>query len=218
MTLRNPALGVAIGSPLFALYILVVLLAFDMESAPGQYALVVPVSYFLGSMPWGFLLTQVANGGRPQSPDTWTGSLSVLKLSVAALDAGKGALSVALGLAVIDTGEGAVAAGLAALAGHSWSVFRGLRGERGAAALLGGLLVMEPIAGAIGAASLPLALFAHRRVLPGAILVVGVAFLATLAMALVDQAPYVYLVYVGPATLLVVYQHREGLPLPSRIR
>ena len=70
MTVRHVALGVAIGSPLFALYILGVLLAFDMDSAPGQYALVIPVSYFLGSMPWGFLLTQVATGGQPAPSGT----------------------------------------------------------------------------------------------------------------------------------------------------
>ena len=217
MTVQNAALGVAIGSPLFALYILGVLLAFDMDSAPGQYALVVPVSYFLGSMPWGFLLTQAADAGRPQSPDTATTSLNALSISMATLDAGKGALSVALGWAVIDTGEGAIAAGLAVLAGHSWSVFRRLRGERGAATLLGGLLVMEPIAGAIGAATLPLALLGHRLLLPMAIVVAGIAFMATLVMAFVDQTTYLYLLYVGPAALLVIYRHREGLPLPGRI-
>lgn len=74
----------------------------------------------------------------------------------------------ALGVVVIDIGKGALAAGLAlalapvqgplsapvlahaaivlAVAGHTWPVFYGFRGGKGAATLVGGLAVVWPVA------------------------------------------------------------------------
>ena len=136
------------------------------------------------------------------------GTVAVLVL---ALDASKGALSVVLAWAVADTGEAMAVAGLAAVAGHNWSIFLAFKGGRGVATSLGGLLVMQPIAGAIGVAVfLPVAL-TSRYVSAGSLSVVATAFLATLVMAAIDRAEYVYLLYAGVAGLIVTWQHRGNI-------
>ena len=169
MTLRSAGLAVAVGSPMFALYILGVLLLLDLESLSGQYALAMPVALFLGFVPWGFLINQVVASGQLPDRKSTSGWLSGL---IAVLDSGKGALAVTLGWAAIDTSEGTMAAGLAVLAGHTAAslVFR--HGRAGPVSV-GGLLVMAWLPGTIAVASVPLAILAVRRGLPGGVLVAG---------------------------------------------
>ena len=214
-----PAVRVAIGLPLAAFYILGVLLALDMNSTAGQYALLVPVCYLLGSMPWGFLLTYAIKGvdvtrygsgktGVANVMRTVGGKMAAIVL---VLDGGKGALSMALAWAVADTGEAMVVAGLVAMAGHNWSVFLGFKGGRGVATSLGGLLVMQPVAGAVAmAAFLPVTL-ASRYFSAGSLTATVIAFVATLVMALMGQSPYIYLLYTGPGGLAIVWLHRDNI-------
>ena len=66
-----------------------------------------------------------------------------------AIDIGKGALAAWLGPRIaggFDPAGTALACTLAAAAGHTWPVFFGFRGGKGAATLVGGLLVAWPIA------------------------------------------------------------------------
>ena len=202
MTLRNVALAVAVGSPLFALYILGALLLLDMDSAPGQYALAVPVALFLGAVPWGFLLSQAIAGGKQGDDAALPGWLPA---GVAVLDAWKGALGVALGSVVVGAEVGAMAAGLAVLTGHvgsaCWS-----RVGRGGPVLVGGLLAMAPVAGAVALAAVLPAILAQRRGLPGEVLVGLAALLATLLLALFDQTHYAHLGFVAPASVLTTWQ------------
>jgi glycerol-3-phosphate acyltransferase PlsY len=71
-------------------------------------------------------------------------------LAVVAIDIGKGALAAALGFWLHRADAPASALGqalactLAATAGHTWPVFFGFRGGKGAATLVGGLLVAWP--------------------------------------------------------------------------
>ena len=165
MTLRSAGLAVAVGSPVFALYILGVLLLLDLESTSGQYALAMPVALFLGFVPWGFLINQVVASGQLPDRKSTSGWLSGV---IAVLDSGKGALAVTLGWAAIDTSEGTMAAGLAVLTGHTAAslVFR--HGRAGPVSV-GGLLVMAWLPGTIAVASVPLAILAVRRGLPGGV-------------------------------------------------
>jgi len=70
-------------------------------------------------------------------------------LAVVAIDIGKGALAAWLGpriAAGFDPAGAALACTLAAAAGHTWPLFFGFRGGKGAATLVGGLLVAWPLA------------------------------------------------------------------------
>lgn len=214
-----PALAVAIGLPFMGIYLGLVLLTLDMESVGGQYALIVPVSYLLGATPWGFLLTHALVGGDiTRYGSGKTGTANVLRTAggklavvVLALDASKGALGVGLAWAVAGTGMPLVAAGLAAIVGHNWSVYLGFKGGRGVATGVGGLLVMEPVAGALALALfLPVVLLSRYFSL-GSVTGVTVAFLATLVLALVDQSPYTYLLYTGPGGAIIIWQHRGNI-------
>ena len=126
--------------PLLAIYVGVVILVLDMDRSYGQYALVVPVAYILGSIPWGFLIGMAVKGvdirqygsgkiGTSNVLRTAGGPFAALAL---ALDLSKGILAVVLARVVAaDTPTVEVVAGLAALAGHNWSIFLGFQGGRG---------------------------------------------------------------------------------------
>lgn len=65
-------------------------------------------------------------------------------LAVVAIDIGKGALAAWLGFALHGTLQAGLACTFAATIGHTWPVFFGFRGGKGAATLVGGLSVAWP--------------------------------------------------------------------------
>ena len=205
MTLRTAGLAVAVGSPGFALYILGVILLLDIDAASGQYALAVPVALFLGFVPWGFLLDRMTAYSRHGVAKSGTGWMAGF---VAVLDAGKGALAVALGWAAIDTPEGTMAVGLAVLAGDLTSRLLFRYGRVGPVSV-GALLVIEPLAGVIAVAFVPLAILVARRGLPGGLLVAVTVVVAPLVLSLVGEAEYVHLFFAGPAAALMFLQYRK---------
>jgi glycerol-3-phosphate acyltransferase PlsY len=122
-------------------------------------ALVLLLAYLLGSLSGSLLV------GRLQGVDIRTqgsgnaGGTNAFRtrgwkfaLAVVAIDIGKGALAAWLGFALHDdaapfsAGALALACTMAAAIGHTWPVFFGFRGGKGAAALVGGLIVAWPAA------------------------------------------------------------------------
>ena len=214
--------GVALAlmlAPLLAVYVLVVLLVLDMDSAPAQYALIVPIAYVLGSIPWGYLITLAAKGvdirqygsgkiGMSNVLRTAGGRLSTLAL---ALDLTKGLLAVLLARVAADTEAVEVTAGLFALVGHNWSVFLGFKGGRGIATGLGGLLIMEPIAGAIALATFVPVTLLTRYLSLGCLVALAVAFLSVLGMVLLDHSSAAYLAYTGVGGAMIYWQHRDNI-------
>ena len=208
MTLRSAGLAVAVGSPLLALYILGVILLLDLDSPSGRYALAVPVAIFLGFVPWGFLLHQLilANNGTRRADPMWLASF------IAALDAGKGFLSVTLGWAALGTTEGTTAAGLAVLAGDVTSRVLFRHGRSGPVSV-GALLTIAWLPGVIVVASVPIALLLGAlRGLPGGLLVALAVIVAPLVMALLDRAEHVHLLFAGPAAALMLLQYHRACP------
>ena len=205
--------------PLLAIYVLVIILVLDTDRAYAQYAIIVPISYILGSIPWGFLIAHMVKGiDLRQYGSGNTGTSNVLRttggaFAVAALvlDLTKGLLAVFLARAIVDTPSAEVAAGLAALAGHNWSAFLGLRGGRGIATGLGGLLVMQPIAAVLAMAAFSLVTFPTRYLSLGSIVSVIAAFLSLLAIVLMDQSSATYLVYTGVGGVIIIWRHRDNI-------
>ncbi len=207
MTIRSAGLAVAVGSPLFALYILGVILLLDLGSPSGQYALSVPVALFLGFVPWGFLLHQMTSSGS-RVRNTRISRLSVF---VAALDAGKGSLAVGLGWAATGTPEGTMTTGLAVLAGDVASRLLFCYGGSGPVSV-GALLAMAWLPGVVAVASVPIAMLAVIRGLPGGLLVALAVILGPLVLGLVGETKYIYLVFAGPASVLMLFQYRSIAP------
>ena len=205
--------------PLLAVYVLVIILVLDTDRAYAQYAIIVPISYILGSIPWGFLIAHVVKGiDLRQYGSGNTGTSNVLRTTGGAfavvalvLDLTKGLLAVFLARAIVDTPSAEVTAGLAALAGHNWSAFLGLKGGRGIATGLGGLLVMQPLAAVLAMAAFSLVTLPTRYLSLGSIVSVIAAFLSLLAIVLMDQSPPTYLAYTGVGGVIIIWRHRDNI-------
>ena len=110
-------------------------------------------SYLLGSLSGSLML------GRLRGVDIRTlgsgnaGGTNALRtqgfkfaLGTVLVDVGKGALAAWLALTYLPADSNALyACVLAAVAGHVWPIFHGFRGGKGAATLVGGLLVIWPM-------------------------------------------------------------------------
>lgn len=214
-----PALLMALGMPLTAIYIGVIVLTMDINTPKGQYALIIPVAYLLGSIPWGFLLTQTLIGKDIRHYGSGsTGTANVLRtaggklaIMVLLLDVSKGVLSVALAKAVADTEWAMVTGGLASLAGHNWPIFLNFKGGRGVATGLGAMLVMHPIAIALAATVYLPVIYVSRYSSLGSLTGVAAAFVATLILAIFDFTSYTILLYTGPGGSIIFWLHRDNI-------
>jgi acyl phosphate:glycerol-3-phosphate acyltransferase len=115
--------------------------------------LVVAASYVIGAIPWGVIIARVSGGPDPRTMGSGrTGGSNVMRalgprwaLVSGLLDASKGSVVVLLAW-VVGAGTGvAVVAAMAAVVGHSRSVFLNFHGGRGVAPSWGALLVFQPL-------------------------------------------------------------------------
>jgi len=174
-------------------------------------------AYLLGSLSGSLLL------GRLRGVDIRTlgsgnaGGTNALRtqgwrfaLGTVVVDVGKGALATWLAVRFLPPSAqpwGTYACALAAVAGHVWPLYHGLRGGKGAAALLGALLVAWP-------AVLPWVLGVWLVCLLSSGYVGLSTILATLsatAVALLMHAGTTRLAFAVIAGLLVVFTHRANL-------
>ena len=117
-------------------------------------AAVVGFAYLIGGIPWGVVMAKVTGGPDPRTIGSGrTGGANVMRALGPRVAAASGLLDVLKGIVAIAiaiaTGGGLpvqILAALAAILGHSRSVFIGFSGGRGIAPGLGGLIVIHPIA------------------------------------------------------------------------
>jgi glycerol-3-phosphate acyltransferase PlsY len=115
--------------------------------------IVVAVCYVIGGIPWGVIMAKVSGGPDPRTMGSGrTGGANVMRalgprwaVVSGLLDASKGSVAVLLAW-VVGAGTGvAVLAAMAAVVGHSRSVFLNFHGGRGVAPSWGALLVFQPL-------------------------------------------------------------------------
>ncbi|MGI6065021.1 MAG: glycerol-3-phosphate 1-O-acyltransferase PlsY [Bacillota bacterium] len=116
-----------------------------------KYALVLLLAYFLGAIPWAFLIAKRTKGIDIRQVGSgnvgFTNALRTIGKGPAFFvlvgDIGKGIAAV---LIAKNFGSPtlAVLAGLIVVAGHNFSIFLGFRGGKGAAAGFGALLALVP--------------------------------------------------------------------------
>ncbi len=187
--------------------------------APAKYAVVLPLAYLLGSIPWGYFFLQWFRGVDIREYGSGkTGMTNVLRTgggrvaaAVLLLDLSKGILVVFLAREVLGATSGEVTAGLLALAGHNWPVFLKFRGGRGIATGLGVLSVMAPIPALIGTmVFLPIILISRYLSL-GSIIGVVTASTSLLALALLGMYSTTYTWYAVIGGALIIWQHRDNI-------
>jgi glycerol-3-phosphate acyltransferase PlsY len=177
-------------------------------------ALVAAIGYFLGSVPFGLVLTRLAGAGDLRAIGSGNiGATNVLRtgrkgLAAATLllDGGKGALAVWLGDRLMPGGDGAALAGLLAFIGHCYPLWLRFRGGKGVATMLGVALALSWMVGLIFA-----------LVWLGALALTRISSVGGLSAAL--SAPVTaFLIGEGPAlialvlmALIVVWRHRANI-------
>jgi glycerol-3-phosphate acyltransferase PlsY len=129
--------------------------------------------YFLGSIPFGWLLGRGLGGKDVRQHGSGNiGATNVARVAglgagivTLILDAGKGAAAVWLALRVAQHSAAAMMiAGLAALLGHCFPVWLGFRGGKGVATAVGVFVVICPLAAAGGVWIFALAMVLWRYV------------------------------------------------------
>jgi glycerol-3-phosphate acyltransferase PlsY len=184
-----------------------------------SYLVLVPLSYLLGSIPFGLIVARLTKGVDIRYYGSGsTGMANVLRTAggraaglVLALDMGKGILVILLVRLLTDSPVAEVVAALIAIAGHNWSVFIGFRGGRGVAIGGGALLMMAPLAGAPAAAAFTIVLLLTRIVSLGSLTAATVALAGVVATTLLGVYPLVYLVYGLLGAGIILWQHRENI-------
>ena len=189
------------------------------------FALLVPLCYLLGAVPFGLLVARLSRGIDVRDYGSGnTGVTNVLRtagrwpaLAVLALDAGKGVLPVLLARAIQPSPSLEVAVALSALVGHNWSVFLRFRGGKGTATGIGALCAISPLAGlmvlVLGLPVIVIFRYVSLGSVVGAILaVVSMSLLAIPGPALYLGVPsFIYLLYPFIGAPLLIFRHRDNI-------
>jgi glycerol-3-phosphate acyltransferase PlsY len=184
----------------------------------------IAVGYLCGALPWGLWLGRWLRGvdvrrlgsGNLGATNVYRSLGPGIGLLTLALDIAKGALPVwllpssPLGAAFPGGAEWCrVAVGLAAIAGHVWTVFAGFRGGKGVATTTGVLLALDPLAFAVFVAVFVAAVAVTRWISLGSILG-ALAFAVTLATGPGGMSrPTAWFGVIVAA--LVIVRHRDNI-------
>jgi acyl phosphate:glycerol-3-phosphate acyltransferase len=118
-----------------------------------SWIVVVGLSYVIGGIPWGVVIARLSGGPDPRTIGSGrTGGANVMRalgprlaLTSGLLDVAKGVVAVLLAIAVSGGILLQTLAAVAAIVGHSRSIWIGFQGGRGIAPGFGSLLVVQPL-------------------------------------------------------------------------
>ena len=176
------------------------------------------VGYLLGSLPFGYLVARAhgvdifkVGSGNPGATNVKRVLGSKAGNTVFALDAIKGAIAAAWPMLPFVTSPDTRIMGLvgviAAVLGHSFSMFTHFKGGKGVATAAGGLIVLIPLACLIGGAVWVLTFFITRYVSLGSVL----AALAVPGASWLLKNPLPLNLVATALGLFVVIRHRENI-------
>jgi acyl phosphate:glycerol-3-phosphate acyltransferase len=184
---------------------------------------VIVASYFLGAIPFGYLLVRIFRGEDVRHSGSGNiGATNVSRKSpplgalTLLLDAGKGFAAVQLARSYSHFGPTrdrldlimAVAA-LCAILGHMFPIWLKFRGGKGVATALGAFLRFSPLATLIAVIIFLVTILISRRVSLGSIIAAAL-FPGTVMLLHISNDPAV-LALIGVAALLVVFRHYQNI-------
>jgi glycerol-3-phosphate acyltransferase PlsY len=181
------------------------------------------LSYLLGSIPTGYWLTKALKGidirqygsGSTGATNVWRCVGKWAGITVFFIDSIKGVIPVRVAIFLTSLGGPIddtyhlvpILAALAALIGHSKSIFLNFQGGKSAATGLGTLLALKPIVGSATFGTWLCVLFVSRIVSLSSILATGCC---GIYMALA-MAPLSYVVYCILGFAYVTYRHKANI-------
>ena len=176
---------------------------------------VIVLAYFIGALPTGLILVRVLRGEDIRKHGSGNiGAVNVLRVAgpavaaaVLLVDVLKGLVPVLLALRAGLAPWAVVAAGLAAIAGHNWSIFLGFRGGKGIATSFG-VLVGLSLQAALVAAAIWIVVVAITRFSSLGSLLAVVSVPITLWRL---RTPSEYVAFGVIAALLAIYRHRGNI-------
>ncbi len=173
------------------------------------------ISYLIGSVPTGLVLVRLLKGEDIRQHGSGNvGAVNVFRVAgtpiavlVLAVDVLKGLVPVLL---AVRWGTGpwvSMLCGLAAIAGHNWSVFLGFHGGKGIATSFGVLVALSPVAAFAAAAVWIVVVATTRYSSLGSILGVGAV---PFVLWRLGQPP-AYVVFGVVAAVFAIYRHRANI-------
>ncbi len=185
----------------------------ELTSAPAVLALVALLSYLLGSIPFGLVITRLMGLGDLRSIGSGNiGATNVLRtgnkpaaLATLLLDAAKGGIAVLIARYAVGE-DAAQLAGLCSFLGHLFPVWLRFKGGKGVATFLGTLLALAWPVGLAACATWAVTA-AITRISSLSALVA--AALASVWLFVFDRGPMLFLV-IG-LTVLVYIRHSANL-------
>ena len=174
-------------------------------------------AYLLGSLSGSLLLGKLRGvdirtqgSGNAGGTNAFRTQGAKFALGVIVIDIGKGALAAWLGLRFAqgaDTTWVPYATAFAASVGHVWPVWHGFRGGKGAATVVGGVLMLWP-----AAVPILLAVWLCGLILTGYVgLSTILAGISLVVLTLTTHADAIRLVFAVAVAVLLLFTHRANL-------
>jgi glycerol-3-phosphate acyltransferase PlsY len=182
-------------------------------------AVVVLIAYLVGGIPFGVVMARITGGPDPRTIGSGrTGGANTMRaigprlaLVAGLLDAGKGSVAVLIAIAVGGGLLLQVLAALAAILGHSRSIWIGFAGGRGIAPAFGGLLVIAPIVALIIVPIFVIVLLVSRYSSLASLTATAIGALIVIGMAILYQLSPLYVVYAVGAAGMIWLFHLDNI-------
>lgn len=171
------------------------------------------ISYLIGAIPIGYLVARSKGidirkhgSGNIGTTNVWRKLGPAAGLLVLAADACKGMVAVLLGRYLAE-GNAQLLTALAALIGHSWSVFLGFQGGKIIATTLGVFILLDPVVMAIGLALWLVVVVVSRYVSLGSVIAAASLPVVMLALA----RPGSNTVFALAVAAIAIYKHLPNI-------
>ena len=190
----------------------------------GWFILVVSIGYFVGSIPFGLIISRLRSGIDIRDYGSGkTGIANVTRTTgkasgaiVFVLDIGKGAVVSVIARAIINAASSTEyaamgAAVLAATVGHCWPVYTKFRGGRGVSVFMGGLLATYWPVGLACDFIFWIVLYISRYFSVASMVSVSFSIWISIPLVFLIGLPIEILIFAIAGTLLIVFKHRDNI-------